>query len=187
MRQMKPFSFTAQELPHDYHGAISLTWAELEACGFIDWDSPEWHWDAYDDAQRTRLEGKISARFEFREIGILPAASWRRQFIRKLNEIMPKYKQLYRKLDSGFDAFIEGDDYGKHRDVFSDFPATLLNGSTEDYASNATDREYENVRTGDALDRYVDFAKRYDDVDVMILDELEIMFSDLITVSFNGF
>ena len=32
---MEPFKFTADELPHDYHAATSLTWAELEDAGFI--------------------------------------------------------------------------------------------------------------------------------------------------------
>lgn len=184
---LKPFEFTAQDLPHDFHGVSTLTYAELEDCGFINWDDPAWAWDAYNDEQRERLQVKIAARFEFREIGILPAAAWRRQFVRKLNEIMPKYKMLYAKLDKDFDAFLAGDDYGKRRHVFSDFPATLLNGESEDYASNATDEEHEDLRIGDNLEKYVDFEERYNDVDVLILDELEVLFSDLIAVNFNGF
>lgn len=184
---MEPFKFTADELPHDYHAATSLTWAELEDAGFIDWDDPAWAWDYYDEEQRDRLQKKIAARFEFREIGILPPAVWRRQFIRKLNEIMPKYDKLYEKLSGEFEIFQTGDDYGKRRHVFSDFPATLLNGESEDYASNATDEEHEDISLGDNLDKYVDFAERYNDVDVMILDELEVLFSDLFAVNFNGF
>lgn len=184
---MEPFDFTAQDAPHDFHAASTITFGELVDCGFVDWDSPAWRWDAYDDEQRERLQTKIEARFEYREIGVVPWARWRRQFIRKLNEIMPKYKKLYDKLKDGFDPFVAGDEYGKNRHVFSDFPATLLQGKTEDYASNATDEEFERINQADAFDRYVDFADRYNDVDVLILDELEILFSDLITVDFNGF
>ena len=180
------FEFTAQDLPHDYHSPVSMTYSELMESGFIDWDAPEWKWDAYDEDQRRRLQGKIAARYEFRSIGILPAARWRRQLIRKLNEVMPKYKLMYAKVSDGFNPFVTEDEYGKGRSVFSDFPATLLNGD-EDYASNANDHEHETVREGDTLEKMDQIAKRYNDVDVLVLDELEPLFSALMTVNFNGF
>lgn len=185
---LSPFKFTAQDLPHDYHGALSVTWAELEDAGFIDWADPAWSWDAYDDAQRERLQRKISARFEYREIGILPWARFRRQFIRKLNEIMPKYKLIYGKLaDENTDLFRESDAYAKSRHVFSDYPVTLLKPGEQDYASNAADDEREEVRDTDTFERLLAIRKQWDDVDVMILDELEPLFSSLMAVSLNGF
>lgn len=184
---LSPFTFDAGNAPHDYHGCVSVTWAELEDCGFVDWDAPEWQWDAYDDAQRERLQEKISARYEFREIGILPWARFRRQLVRKLNEVMPKYKLLYKKLeDSATDLFVTSDTHSKDRRVFSDFPATLLNTENQDYAANATDNEGESVTYADTFERMQDIAGRYNDIDVMVLDELEVLFSSLMTVSFNG-
>lgn len=185
---LSKFEFDADALPHDYHGCVSVTWAELEDCGFVDWDAPAWRWDAYDEEQRERLQGKISARFEYREIGVLPWARFRRQLIRKLNEIMPKYKILYKKLEDGnTDFFRVADEHHKDRRVYSDYPVTLLNANTEDYASNATDSEYETVTEADAYARIEDIAERYNDIDVLILDELEPLFSSLMCVNFNGF
>lgn len=182
------FEFDADALPHDYHGCVSVTWAELEDCGFVDWDAAEWQWDAYSDEQRERLQDKISARFEYREIGILPWARFRRQLIRKLNEIMPKYKILYKKLEAeGADLFVASDAHDKRRHVFSDYPVTLLNPEGEDYASNAADDEGETVTYADTFERLESIAERYNDIDVLILDELEPLFSSLMCVSFNGF
>lgn len=185
---LSKFEFTAQNLPHDYHGCVSVTWAELEDAGFIDWADPAWAWDYYDDAQRERLQKKISARFEYREIGILPWARFRRQFVRKLNEVMPKYKLLYAKLDDeNTDLFRETDEYGKDRRVYSDYPVTLLKPGEQDYASNATDTEHENIRDADVFERLNEIHERWTDIDVMILDELEPLFSSLMAVNFNGF
>lgn len=181
------FEFTAQDEPHDFHAVQSVTYGELADCGFIDWDSPRWAWDAYDDKQRERLQKKIAARFWYREIGILPWAAWRDQFVRKLNELMPKYKFLYKKLEEEPDFFRTSDEWDKERHVFSDFPATLLNGSNSDYAANATDRESERVTEIEPLDKYVKLANLYNDVDVLILDELEVLFSRLLTVNFNAY
>lgn len=182
------FGFISQDMPHDYRGQMTVTWAELEDCGFIDWDDPAWTWDYYDEEQRERLQKKIADRYEYREIGILPWAAWRRQFIRKLNEIMPKYKILYKKLaDPSTNFFLTANDYGKERHVFSDFPATLLDTDNQDYASNATDRQYEDMHEGDTLEKLNAIRKSWDDVDVMILDELEPLFSSFMSASVNAF
>lgn len=184
---LEPFEFTAQDEPHDFHAAQSVTYGELADCGFICWGDPAWMWDAYDNKQRERLQDKIAARFWYREIGILPWAAWRDQLIRKLNEVMPKYKILYKKLDAGVDMFMTSDDYEKGRHVYSDFPATLLNPDNGDYAANATDRESERVVETDPLEKYIRIEQGYKDVDVLILDELEPLFSRLLTVNFNAF
>lgn len=184
---LRDFEFTAQDLPHDFHSAATISYGELEDAGFIDWTAPEWRWDAYDDVQRERLQKKIAARYRYRDIGVLPWARWRDMLIRKLNEIMPKYKILYAKLaDGATDFFQVRDSYGKSRDVFSDFPASLLDSENEDYASHATDNEREDIETGDVLEKFNDIANMYNDVDVMVLDELEPLFSGLMTVNFNG-
>lgn len=180
------FEFTAQGLPHDYHSPISVTLQELIDCGFVDWSRPEWKWDAYDDEQYARVCSKFDARYGPQSVGILPLAEWRRQVVRKFNEAMPKYRYLYARLADGFDPFQSSDTWGKSREVYSDFPATLLGSENEDYAAHATDRQDERVTVGDVYERYVDLAERLTDVDVMLLDEMDVLFSSLITVSVNG-
>ncbi len=184
---MRNFAFTADEMPHDYHSAATISYGELADVGFINWDAPEWQWDYFDEAQRDRLQNKIAARYWFRDIGVLPWARWRQMLIRKLNEIMPKYKIMYKKLaDEATDLFRIRDSYGKSRDVFSDFPASLLNGENEDYASHGSDHEHEDIEDGDNYTRLMEIAREYVDIDVMILNELDVLFSGLMTVNFNG-
>ena len=107
------------------------------------------------------------------------------QLIRKINELMPKYKPLYKMIDDGIDPLQVGNEYGKSRNIFSEFPETLLNGNS-DYVSTGTDREYEVIKQGNLVEQLEDYAKRYYDIDVMILNELEIMFTSLYSVSTNG-
>ncbi|MDE5995190.1 MAG: hypothetical protein K2G60_06725 [Oscillospiraceae bacterium] len=171
----------------DFHDVVTVTLGELIEGGMVDWDSPDWTFDSYNEEQRQRLCEKIENRYYFREIGILPPGRWKREFLRKLNEIMPKYKLLYAELEKGVNILQDRDEYGKARNVFSDFPATQLGGENQDYATNGTDAEFENVRDGNYLDRAEQLNKRYNDVDVMILNEMESMFSSLMTVSMNGY
>lgn len=175
----------------DYHSSYSIQLCELIDCGFIDFNSSEWDFDSYkrdenDTEQRDRYWQKFSARYYYREIGITPPGIWKHELIRKLNEIMPKYKPLYKMLDDGINIMQKMGEYGKSRNVYSDFPQTRLAGSNQDYASNATDREHEEIYLGDWLDT-VARIKTYDDIDVMILKEMETMFSAMFTVAINGY
>ena len=97
-----------------------------------------------------------------------------------MNEIMPKYKTLYERADQGVNPLQESSEYAKDRVIFSDFPATLLTGNA-DYTSTGTDRENEVVREGDIVTQTNDYAERYRTVDVMILDELDFLFSCVLT------
>lgn len=169
----------------DWHAVATIQLGELMECGFVDFDDPSWKWDAYDDAQYARVCEKIANRYFYREIGVLPPGRWKREYLRKMNEIMPKYKPLYGALDDGADILQASDHYGKSRDVFSEFPATML-GDNQDYASNGRDREFEDVMQGDWIEKAKLIREEYNDVDVMILDELESLFSCLLTVNANG-
>lgn len=168
----------------DFHAVVTVTLGELVTDGWIDWTKDIWKWNAYDEDQRERLNGKIEARFWTREIGILPPGEWRRRFIGKLNEIMPKYSLLYDKIKEGLDIWQDSDEYHKERNVTSSYPQTMISGD-QDYASGAGDIEYETIRDGSMLDKLKQFQE-YDDVDVMILNDLEPLFSSLVTVSVNG-
>lgn len=170
----------------DFHAIVTITLGELINLGWVNWTEDSWKWDSYNDEQYARLCKKIENRFWTREIGILPPGEWKRTYIRKMNEIMPKYKLLYAALDSGIDILQDSDTYHKERNVFSDYPQTRLGGN-QDYASSGTDREYETVIDGSPLDKIEQFADRYRDVDLMILEDLEVIFSSLVTVNINAF
>lgn len=172
--------------PTDYHSALSIQLCELAEVGFFNMSDETWTYDYYSEEQRDRLNKKILDRFYFREIGIVPPGKWKREFLRKLNEIMPKYKPLYKAVEDGINIIADSDEYGKSRDIFSEFPATML-GDNQDYASTGRDRQYERVKVANAVDAFDKVRARYTDVDVMILDELESMFSSLLTVSINGY
>lgn len=162
------------EYDRTYWSALSITVGELMDADMLN----EAWWltaDMYSEEQGKRLWQKFVGRYQFREIGILPPKRWMLRTIAKLNEIMPKYKQLYKALDDGASVLTDGDEYHKSRDVFSTFPQTALGGSDQDYASSGTDREYETVRDYGLLD-VAERMPTYNDVDVLILEELDVLF-----------
>jgi hypothetical protein len=165
---------------------MTITLGELMECGVVDFSAPEWDFDKYDQEQHERLVAKITDRFYFREIGILPVGRWKREFLRNLNEIMPKYKPLYKALADGANILTDEDEWSKSRDIYSEFPATML-GDNQDYASNGRDRQSERQRIGSFAEAAERIASRYNDVDVLILNEIDSMFSSLLTVSMNGY
>lgn len=186
------------EYPRDWHSAVTIQLGELIEGGWVHWyddtlddevfgvhPDPEWEWDWYDLQQYKRICDKFNARFYWDEISILPPLKWKQQLLRKLNEIMPKYKLMYKAID-GTDILAKGVKYGKSRNIYSEFPETLLNGNS-DYVSNGADREYEDVEQGGLVEMAEAVRDRYQDVDVLILDELECMFTALVSVNVNGY
>lgn len=172
----------------EFAPALTISLGELVEGGFVNWNDAAWRWDAFDEEQRARVNRKIEMRYWLREIGVLPPGAWRRELIRKLNECMPKYKPLYQALKDGADIMsAEGSARERARDIYSDFPATLLNSTNQDYASTGHDREFERTALSDWVDKACDIAERYKDVDVMVLDEVESCFTCLMSVSMSGF
>lgn len=228
----------------DWHAVYSIQLCELIEEGFDifgdeDWPSLEW----YSSEVRTRLEKKIVRRYYYREIGITPPGEWRHELTRLAGEALPKCNLLYATLadmgtlasagsevetysgtdsrsTSGTDSTSDKrdastDDYDKHRDVTSDFPATQLDTQTQDYARDATDHQGERIgtstetgssshttsgtdtgtskhtretlRTGNYLSAMLDAEERWQDVDKMFLDALEPTFSCMFSVSMNAF
>lgn len=187
---MAAIDFYEEPYLPDYHAVYSIQLCELINDGWIDFDTSDWDFDCYerfegDREQRDRLWKKFMRRFYFREIGIIPPGIWRWELLRKLDEIMPKYKPLYKALDDGQNILQHYGEYGKSRNIFSEFPQTQL-GDNEDYATNGNDREYESIYTGDWIDQLAKI-KNYSDIDVMILEELETFFSAMFTVNLNGY
>lgn len=176
--------YDMSDAPRDFHAVVTVTLGELITDKWVDWTDPSWHWDAYNDEQYTRVCEKFNNHFWDREIGVLPPGSWKREVLRKFNEIMPKYKLVYQALDTGVSVLQVSDTYGKNRNVFSDFPATQIAPQNQDYASNATDNQFETFVQGDFLDKMAKI-KDYNDVDLMIINDMDSLFSCFYSVSLN--
>lgn len=173
--------FEFPEVPvNDRWDSMTVTLGEWYEMGFYTpLDDESWRFDAYSDLQYTQLCRKIIERFYYREVSIPTPARWKTAYLRKLNEIMPKYKLLYARVEQGVNPFQASRDRSKSRDIFSDFPETMLS-SNSDYASSGTDRESDTVREGDITEQAARFAESWNDVDVMILDELEhVLFTSI--------
>ena len=169
---------------HIYKDPSSVQIGELSEVGWFDLsDKTIWHWPAYTQEQDNILREKITNHFWNRSLGILPPGLWRRQFIEKMNEIMPKYILMYKALDEAGNIPGHESEWYKSRNIFSDFPQTQLSGNS-DYASTGNDTEYERVRQADILET-MERLKDYQNVDELILRELEQMFSCLASVSIN--
>jgi hypothetical protein len=179
LNDVQPLEWDEVQSPgrDEWHGIVTVTIGELLDNHIIEgiilgtWGA----FDAYSEEQRERLWAKFVGRFKYREIGILPVRRWLDRLLAKLNEIMPKYKLLYKAIDDGASVLTIGDEYHKGRDVHSTFPQTALGGSNQDYASSGNDKEYETIRDMGLLE-VAEKIKAYNDVDVLILEELESLF-----------
>ena len=171
---------------NDYHAIVTIQLCELIDAGFCDELLTGWKWDKYNDEQDKRLRKKLVDHYYFREIGLTPPGIWKHEFVRKMNEIMPKYISLYKLLDESPELFGGNSEWYKGRDIFSDFPQTQLSGKNQDYATTGNDKEYQRIRQVDVIDT----AKRirdYNDVDLMIIEDMNTMFSCLLTVNVNAY
>ena len=183
-------AYKASEPCDDFHAIATITLGELLTGGGVDWTQPEWSWrdDAYNDAQYARCCRKIENRYYDRELGVMPPSRWRRHHMRLISEFMPVLKPLYELADGNPGIFLaDADTWHKMRTVFSDFPATQLQPS-QDYASNATDTQYETIVNGNYIDKIKAIRQGdYVDIDVLLLEHLEECFSPLWTVNINNY
>ena len=164
---------------YDY---MTITLGEWHELGYYrPLEDASWRFDAYSDEQYTRLCTKLLNRFYDREVSNTVPSRWKRAYLRKLNEIMPKYKLLYARVEQGLNPLQESRDREKSRDIFSDFPETMLSGNS-DYASTGSDREADVLREGNAAKLLTQFAREWEDVDALILNELEhTLFTGIMT------
>ena len=183
MGYVTQYQFDTQ-IQRDYHAVVSITLGELINDGIVDFSDCEWDFDSYDKEQRDRFWQKFESRFYFREIGLLPFGKWKKRLLGKLNEIMPKYKWAYKALAEGNDPWQNASEYNKSRSIDSDFPQTLLGGNS-DYASYGRDFEHEKIMLGDFVEKMNSLAG-IEYIDSMILNELEVLFSSLVTVHINA-
>ena len=173
---------------HDYHAVVTIQLCELANDGFFDLSRDDWDFGPkYSPEQHTILCEKITNHYWFREIALIPPGIWKREFLRKMNEIMPKYMSLYALREEGYNIGAESE-YYKSRNIYSDFPQTSLQGETQDYASTGNDVEYERIKQLSPIELYKKLDDYdYKDVDAMIIKEIEPLFSCLLTVNVNGY
>lgn len=167
----------------DWHASNTIQLGELVRSGYVVWGEPLWRWDSYDEKQYWRCCEKIENRYFYRDISLTPPDVWRRELLRRINEIMPKLKLAYKALDEGVRLNQVGDDYGKRRNIYSDFPQTVLSSDNRDYASNGNDSQYEDVHDGNYLEQ-AQLLNGYDDIDVRLLDAVDPCFSCLFSVGY---
>lgn len=182
---MFPDDWDVCERP-DYHATITIQLCELANAGFFDLSRSDWAFPKYNDEQNARLCEKITTHYWYREISLTPPGIWKREFLRKVAEIMPKYISLYKVLDESPQLLGAESEYYKGRNIYSDFPQTQLNGSNGDYASTGNDTEYERIRQLDILE-FAERLRSYDDVDLMIINDMESLFTCMFTVNVNAF
>ena len=81
----------------DYHSVISIQLCELQNDGFFDLTRPDWDFGPkFSPEQHAQLCRKITEHYWYREIGIVPPGIWKHEFLRFMNEIMPKYMPWYK-------------------------------------------------------------------------------------------
>lgn len=173
---------------------VPPTLGDLMEKGFDPFDDPDWDtlgWyqtpeestsDPFSSAQMERFEVKFIRRYKPRLLGLYPPETWRYEFVRLLGEILPKFRVIFEALDRGADPLATMDTYGKDRNVYSEFPATQLDTSREDYARNARDREFETFVIGDFIEKVKELGSSYQDADAMLLDALEDLFDCFLPV-----
>lgn len=169
-----------------YNSVTSITLGELYDEGVINFDDGSWNFPKYNDEQDLRLKAKILNHYRYRDISLIPFKMWKDEFLRTLNEIMPKYIYLYKLIDESPNLIGAGSEYYKSRNIYSDFPQTQLQGSNSDYASSGTDMEFERIRQADIIE-IAERLKNYDDVDLLIINELEPLFSCILSMNLNAF
>ena len=172
----------------EWHPLYTVCLGELVETGVFDWSRPELDWSetAYDEAQYARVCAYFIERFRYDEISTLPVKQWMNSLHRRLAyELMPKYRDLYKRTEGGINPFQEKDEYHKRRQIRSDYPETLLSANA-DYISDGTDLEYETVTEGQIADMAMAYANNFRAIDAMLLDELEVMFVQVYTANVNG-
>ena len=97
---------------------------------------------------------------------------------------MPKYKPLYKRVSEGINPLANENEYYKDRTIQSAYPETLLSDNA-DYITDGRDQEFQRIKEKAQVEALMDFAKNYQDVDKLMLDELENMFISMYTCNMN--
>lgn len=171
----------------DFHAVETIQLCELAEAGWFDLTREDWDFGPkYSEEQHEKLCQTITNHFWWREICVTPPGIWKQMFLARMNEIMPKYIQIYAMLDKESQYYqplgVEGE-YYKSRNIYSDFPQTQLAGN-QDYASTGNDFESERIKEQNLLE-LMDKLQTFDAVDRAICNNISDLFSGLHTVNLN--
>ena len=192
MSSVEPYDESFNEESDEFHSVFTIQMGELIHDKLIDFNDGTWDtlidgtniaW--YNDEQKKRFWGKFTQHYYWQEIGELPFKRWKCDLLAKIAELMPKYCLLYKILDKNIDPMQIENEYGKNRNIFSEFPQTML-GNNEDYASTGNDNQFENIKDGGFVDMVKAIESGYVDPDAMLIKELSIMFYNVFTANVNG-
>lgn len=184
----EPGNFIAPPIVPEWHDDTTVKLGELIEGKWFDWSSELFDWSdvAYSNEQYKRVCDAFNMRFYYREISMLPPKRWAMRLMYKIRyEIAPPLNTLYKAVED-VNPLAYFDEYGKSRDVDSEYPETLLSGNA-DFLSSGKDREYETIRIGNVLDSLAKAETDWKSIDQMFLDKCECMFSALITNNVNEF
>lgn len=96
MAIIEPIDFDSVYEP-EFHSVSNLCLGELYRDGWFDLTEQSWDFPKFSEEQHARLCKKILNHYYMRDIGILPLGAWKREFLRKLDEIMPKVYSAVQK------------------------------------------------------------------------------------------
>lgn len=171
-----------------WNAVYTIQLGELVESGVFDWSMDELDWSnaAYDDEQYSRVCDYFIQRFMYREISIEPFLEWAVMLKRKLvYELMPKYRDLYKRVNEGVNPLSGENEYYKNRTIDSAYPETLLSQNA-DYITEGKDEEYQRIKELDYVEQMEKYAQRFKSVDERLLDELETMFVCMYTANVNA-
>lgn len=170
----------------EWHAIYTIQLGQLIESGVFKWSEIDWQDSAYNAAQYERICTYFEKRFYYREISIIPIKEWFNFVSYKINyEIMPKLKPLYERAEQGINPFQNEDTYHKSRDIFSEYPQTLLSENA-DYITDGRDFEEETLKEGNLTESLNNYMLLYKGVDELMLDMLDSMFISLYSVNING-
>ena len=182
----KPDDALTDTEPDEWHATYTIQLGELIESGVFTWEGVNWKDYAYDDEQYERFCAYFVERFYFREISMLPYLQWAMKLHNVLcYELMPKYEPMYKAGEQELNPYADKDEYGKDRDINSQYPETILSGNS-DYITDGNDREYEHITLGNVADMQENYVAKFRSVDTAICDELEKLFIGMYTVYANG-
>lgn len=171
-----------------FNAILTIQLGELIENKVFDWenDNLRWYSAAYNDEQYNRICKYFIERFYYREISIEPFEEWARVLKRKIiYELMPKYRELYKRFDEEINPLSKENEYFKERTIESAYPETLLSENS-DYITDGKDEENQRIKEGDFIDTTMKYARHFKYIDEMFLDDLESMFVSMYSLNING-
>lgn len=177
----------------DFHAVYTVQLGELIHNGLVNFKDGTWDRLAdgtelvwISEEKREEFWAKFKQYYFWREIGEMPYKRWKYDLLVLLAGKLPKYNLMWKALEDGVDPLQDGSEYGKNRNIYSEFPQTMLSDN-QDYASSGNDYQFERVREGNFVEAMEALTADYTDPTFALVKELDIMFYSVLTSNINGF